>query len=280
MIETAPAYRHCAEVARSRATNFYAGIRVLPPERRQAMCALYAFARRIDDIADAPGAGDDRMAQLEEQRQLLGRLAEADDDPVAVALDDAVTRFPIPISAFHDLIDGAEMDVEGARYEDFSDLEVYCRRVAGSIGRLSLSLFVCEQDEAAERRADDLGVALQLTNILRDVREDLANGRVYLPRRDLAAFGCRPAGERLAGDVEGLIHFEARRARGWFERGMGLVPLLDRRSAICVGVMAGIYRRLLERIDGHPDVVLRKRATLPGWEKGLVAVRVLSGVGR
>ena len=280
MISPEVAYRHCAEVTRASATNFSAGIRVLPPDRRQALCAVYAFARRVDDIADDPDGSRDRLADLERQRSVLGRLDQARDDPVAVALGDAAERFPIPISAFHDLIDGVEMDVTGARYEDFSDLELYCRRVAGSVGRLSLSVFVCEQHDAAERRADDLGVALQLTNILRDVREDLANGRLYLPRRDLAAFGCHPAGSVLDGDVEGLIHFEASRARSWFERGMSLLPLLDRRSAICVGVMAGIYRRLLDRIDSEPGVALRTRARLAGWEKGLVAARVLSGVRR
>ena len=185
--------------------------------------------------------------------------------------------YPIPVEAFGELIDGVEMDVAGTHYETFSDLLPYCRRVAGAIGRLSLGVFETREREAASLYADDLGVAFQLTNILRDIREDLEHERVYLPAEDLERFGC----DLSAPDdrINDLIRFEADRARAWFESGLKLLPLLDRQSAACVGAMAGIYRRLLGRIERRPDLVLRGRVSLPTWEKGWVAVRSLAAVG-
>ncbi|MEU2779975.1 squalene/phytoene synthase family protein, partial [Streptomyces sp. NPDC007162] len=178
------------------------------------------------------------------------------------------------------------MDVRGETYETWDDLKVYCRCVAGAIGRLSLGVFGTEPGargaERAPEYADTLGLALQLTNILRDIREDAANGRTYLPQDDLAKFGCSagldgpipPEGS----DFAGLVHFEVRRARALFAEGYRLLPMLDRRSGACVAAMAGIYRRLLDRIEREPDAVLRGRVSLPGHEKAYVAVRGLSGI--
>jgi phytoene synthase len=191
----------------------------------------------------------------------------------------------LPLDAFVDLIDGVRMDVVGTRYERFDELVVYCRRVAGSIGRLCLAVFGSEHPEAAAL-ADDLGVAMQLTNILRDVREDALNGRVYLPGEDLRRFGW-PGGER--GDAEAiaavlpaapgalaeLVHFEAARNREWFERGSQLVSLLDRRSAACVIAMSRIYRNLLEHIDARPERILEGRVSLPVAVKARVAIASL-----
>ena len=267
------AYRHCEDVTRLRAGNFYHGIRLLPAPRRAALCAVYALARKVDDIADGPLEQEEQLRLLGDVRSRLGALGAVEDDPVLVAVADAAVRYPIPVDAFQDLLDGAEMDVVGAEYETFSELLVYCRRVAGSIGRLSLGVFETHDREQAVRHADDLGVALQLTNILRDVREDLERGRVYLPAADLERFGCTLTPLEVSGPVSELVRFEAERARGWFARGLRLLPLLDRRSAICVAAMAGIYRRLLDRIERRPELVLRERLSLPGWEKGWVAVR-------
>jgi phytoene synthase len=271
------AYRHCEEVTRARAGNFYYGIRLLPERRRSALCAVYALARRIDDVADGALASEDKLDLLGRTRAELAALDAPGDDPVLVALADAATRFPIPLDGFADLVDGAEMDVRGTRYPRFDDLVVYCRRVAGSIGRLSLGVFETADRKAAARLADDLGVAFQLTNILRDLGEDAARGRVYVPEEDLERFGCA-AGDSFDGPVDDLVHFEAARAREWFERGLRLLPLLDRRSGVCVAAMAGIYRRLLERIDSRPTLVLCERVSLPPWEKGWVAVRSLAVV--
>jgi phytoene synthase len=270
------AYRHCRAITRSRAGNFSYGIRLLPRAKRDALSAVYALARRIDDIADGDLAAPDRLEALAHERNAIGRLASSPDDPVHLAVADAAGRYAIPLAAFGDLIDGAEDDVRGARYETWDELEVYCRRVAGSIGRLSLGIFGTADREAAEQHADDLGVALQLTNILRDIREDLATGRVYLPQEDLDRFGCELGPDGVAGPIDELVRFEAARAREWFARGLQLLPLLDRQSATCVSAMAGIYRRLLDLIERRPEAVLVGRVSLTGWDKGWVAARSLT----
>jgi len=307
---TVVAYRHCEAITRATAANFYYGIRLLQPERRRAMCAVYAFARRVDDIGDGPLAHEDKLRRLDEQAQALSELSErsvsSGTDLVTVALKDAYGRFDVPPDALEALIAGVRMDVEGTTYESFDDLVLYCRRVAGAIGRACLAIFALRDpagtDRArAQRLADDLGVALQLTNILRDVREDASDGRVYLPAEDLRRFGLIAAGDeheaastitRLAiadgagaggevvGDAEqlnALVRFQADRARRWFDRGMTLTPLLDRRSAACVLAMAGIYSRLLERIASNPARALRERIALPMREKTWVAARSMLG---
>lgn len=272
------AYEHCRRIARASGSSFYAGMRLLPADRRAALFAVYALARRIDDIADGDLAPAEKRTALELERAHLADVAGS-DDPVLVALADAAARFPIPLDAFGDLVDGAEMDIEGRAYETFADLERYCRCVAGSIGRLSLGVFDCTDRSRGDALADDLGVALQIGNVLRDVGEDAANGRVYLPREDLERFGCEARDGRFEGPIELVIAFEAERGLGWLRRGLELVPLLDRRSASCVLAMAGKYRRLLERIASEPSLVLRGRLSLRPWEKGLVLARSLAGAG-
>jgi phytoene synthase len=232
-----------------------------------------------------------KTARLEETRSLLTRIREDDideddTDPVGVALAHAARTFPIPLGGLDELIDGVLMDVRGETYETWDDLKRYCRCVAGAIGRLSLGVFGTEPGargaERAPEYADTLGLALQLTNILRDVREDAEGGRTYLPADDLAKFGCSGgfAGPTPAegSDFAGLVHFEVRRARALFAEGYQLLPMLDRRSGACVAAMAGIYRRLLDRIERDPEAVLRGRVSLPGREKAYVAVRGLSGL--
>ncbi|MEU2159754.1 presqualene diphosphate synthase HpnD [Streptomyces chengbuensis] len=285
------AYSYCEAVTGTQARNFAYGIRLLPADKRQAMSALYAFSRRVDDIGDGLLGETAKRDRLEGTRELLGRIRdgavdEDDTDPVAVALADAAQRFPIPLDALDELIDGVLMDVRGETYETWDDLKVYCRCVAGAIGRLSLGVFGtlpgARGTERASEYADTLGLALQLTNILRDVREDASNGRTYLPGDDLAKFGCTGGFHRAippsGADFTGLVHFEVRRARGLFAEGYRLLPMLDRRSGACVAAMAGIYRRLLERIERDPMAVLRGRVSLPGREKAYVAVRGLSGL--
>ncbi|MFD8147419.1 presqualene diphosphate synthase HpnD [Streptomyces sp. NPDC059708] len=282
------AYSYCEAVTGTQARNFAYGIRLLPTDKRQAMSALYAFSRRVDDIGDGTLPPEAKLARLEETRALLGRIRaeeidEDDTDPVAVALAHAARRFPIPLGGLDELIDGVLMDVRGQEYETWDDLKTYCRCVAGAIGRLSLGVFgTVGPGEHAAEYADTLGLALQLTNILRDVREDAGNGRTYLPAEDLAKFGCSEgfaAGRLPAGsDFPGLVHHEVRRARALFTEGYRLLPMLDRRSGACVAAMAGIYRRLLDRIEREPGAVLRGRVSLPPHEKAYVAVRGLSGL--
>lgn len=285
-VSEAEAYRCCERIVRTRARNFSYGIRLLPPPKRRALSAVYAFARRIDDIGDGGGPPGGRLTRLCAARAALHAPEPDRDDLVLVALRDAARRYPIPLRAFDDLIDGCAADVQGARYDRADDLVTYCRCVAGSIGRLSLGVFGARDVRAATPPADALGVALQLTNILRDVREDRLAGRIYLPAEDLGRFGCTldlaPDGgfadppERL----ETLIRFEVERARGWYYRGLRLLPLLDRRSAACAAAMAGIYQNLLERIAADPAAALSARSALPTWEKAMVAARALVGAGR
>jgi phytoene synthase len=293
------AYRRCEQITRQQARNFAYGIALLPAAKRQALSAVYAVARRIDDIGDGALPAADKLAALSRARAAIAALGEqttryngssgadrrenGQGDPVLVALADAAARFPIPLSAFGELIDGCEADVRGTGYATFAELERYCRCVAGSIGRLSLGVFGSKDAAAAEPLADALGIALQLTNILRDIREDLASGRVYLPAEDLERFGCSlPAGpgQEPPADaaLERLVRFEAERARAWYAIGMRLLPLLDRRSAASAGAMAGIYLRLLEHIAAAPSAALARRLSLPAREKALVAGRCLAGV--
>ena len=279
------AYATCAEITRSEARNFSYGIRLLPAGKRRAMCAVYAFARRIDDIGDGDAPTDRKTEQLAACRADLHRLLDegvTGDDPVLVALQDAAHRLPIPLAAFDELIDGCQADVDGRRYETVDDLVGYCRCVAGSVGRLSLGIYDPPGADRIAGLADSLGVALQLTNILRDVREDRRNGRVYLPREDIDRFGCTleldDAGE-LADPPErfsALIRFEARRARDWYARGLRLLPMLDRRSAACTAAMAGIYLRLLLAIAADPDAIRSRRLSLSTAGKLRVAARALA----
>lgn len=286
---TRAAYEHCEQVTRTQARNFSYGIRLLPPAKRRALSAVYALARRIDDIGDGDLPPAVKLAALGQVRELVAGLASGAeapaDDPVLVALRDAALRFGLPLAAFGELIEGCEADVLGTTYGTFSELEHYCRCVAGSIGRLSLGVFGADDPAAAEPLADALGVALQLTNILRDIREDLGNGRVYLPAEDLRRFGCQlvpgQAGD-LAADssLRQLVRFEADRARQWYAQGTRLLPLLDWRSAASAGAMSGIYRRLLEHICAAPERALGERMSLPAGEKLLVAASCLAGVDR
>ncbi len=281
-LDTAAAYRHCEHVTRTQARNFSYGIRLLPPDKRRALSAIYAFARRIDDIGDGTLPAADKLALLGEARAAAADPGAHPGDPALVGLADAARRFPIPLSAFGELIDGCAADVRGTDYPAFDDLLHYCRCVAGSIGRLSLGVFGATDPRAAEPLADALGVALQLTNILRDIREDHAGGRVYLPAADIERFGCVLAPGSLppgadAGRFADLVRFEAKRAREWYSTGLRLLPMLDRRSAACTAAMAGIYRRMLDRIAAAPAAVAGGRMSLPAWEKAWVAARCLAG---
>jgi phytoene synthase len=202
---------------------------------------------------------------------------------VLTALADASTRFPLPLRAFAELIEGVEMDVRGTSYPTFDELAHYCRCVAGSIGRLSLGVFGSSDPETATVLADKLGIAMQLTNILRDLREDAEASRVYLPKEDLVRFGCDgdlvPASGPPSPSPQfvRLIGFQVERAQRFFAEGLCLLPLLDRRSAACVSAMSGIYRHLLARIARRPEAVLEARVSLPAWQKAEIAVRSLLG---
>jgi phytoene synthase len=282
------AYAAAEAITRDQARNFYYGIRLLSAPKRSALCALYALARRADDIGDGDLPAAEKTVELVRLRDEIRELDRPGSpvvtaDPVLMAVADAGRRYPVPFGAFEELVDGVEMDVVGRSYQTFEDLVEYCRCVAGAIGRLCLGVFGHKPHARAGEYADTLGIALQQTNILRDIREDLGNGRIYLPQEDLDRFGVTlklDADGNLAdpsGGLAELIRFSCARARTWYDEGLQLIPLLDRRSAACATAMAGIYRRLLRQIEDDPTLVFTQRLSLSGPDKVRVAVRALAG---
>ena len=240
------AYAEVQRLTRRRARNFAYGIMVLPREKRRAIAAIYAFARRVDDIADGSLPNAEKRARLERLRGALDRRAV--DDAMLVALADARERFAIPDHALRALIDGGIQDLEQTRYASFEELRGYCEKVAGAVGVACLAVYGGDDVERAER----LGIALQLINIIRDVREDWQLGRVYLPQDELASFGVSErdiAGGNVSRAWHSFMSFQAERARTYLQDGLGLVRSLDSRSALCVSTFAGLYRATLERIE-------------------------------
>ncbi len=276
-MNTEAAYEWCEGVTRREAKNFAYGIRLLRKPERQAMSAVYALARRIDDIGDGDAASEVKLSGLQNVRKDIDPIDPHTNDPVLWAVADAARRYQLPMECFGEIIDGCEMDVHGTSYETIDDLVKYCRNVAGSVGRLSLAIFGTDHPAEAVPLADSLGVALQLTNILRDVLEDRSFGRVYLPRADAGRVHCSPDLSGPPAEVARLVEFECGRAEEWFEEGLQLLPLLDGRSRACVSAMSGIYRHLLKRIEGNPLAVTQGRVSVPTWEKVTVALQSLAG---
>ncbi|WP_339328983.1 phytoene/squalene synthase family protein [Streptomyces formicae] len=281
--EVDAAYAYCERLTHHRAGNFRYGIRLLPRPDRRALCAVYAYAREIDDLADGGLDTDAKHRELSRMRQQLTNLG-AHPDPVCVALGDATRRCPIPLEAFGELIDGVEMDVDGTTYSTFDDLYLYCDRVAGSVGRLCVGVFPPSSNPDAARLASTLWIGMQLTNILRDIAEDAEAGRVYLPREDLRTFvpdmSSPPISFRSGPGFDALVRFEAERALRFYTEGLRLLPYLCRRSAACLGTMAGVYLRMLIRIADEPSQLLDHRITVPAWEKLEIAVRTMAGLPR
>jgi phytoene synthase len=279
------AYAACLDITRTEARNFYYGIRLLPPAKRNALSALYALARRIDDIGDGDLPLEDTRTALAGVRKDLGRLGDV-DEPVYLAVADAARRYPVPLGAFEELVAGVETDLTDVRIGDFDELVVYCRRVAGSVGRLCLSIFgpTGSTDlETLATYADQLGIALQQTNILRDIREDLINDRIYLPADELERFDARIELDEHGnlddpqGRLAGYIRYAAGRAQDWYSLGWRLLPYLDWRSGASCRAMSGIYHHLLRRIGANPVLVYDRRLSLSAGEKAQVALASLAG---
>jgi 15-cis-phytoene synthase len=240
------AYAEVERLTRRRARNFAYGIMVLPREKRRATAAIYAFARRVDDIADGDLPVEEKRARLSRLRAQLD--ATPGDDAMLVALADARTRFPIPRQALDALIDGGMQDLDHTRYADFDELRGYCTRVAGAVGIACVAVYGSDDVE----RAETLGIALQLINIIRDVREDWELGRVYLPQDELSSFGVSDediAARNVSPAWHALMTFQAERSRAYLQDGLGLLRSLDSRSALCVSTFAGLYRATLDRIE-------------------------------
>lgn len=271
------AYGFCARVARARARNFAYGFLFLPRAKKRAMNAAYAFSRVCDDVVDEERPREDKVLLLAECRRELDRCLERpSENPIFLALADTARRFDIPLAHFHELIDGVEMDLDARRYRDFADLYPFCYKVAGVVGLISLRIFGASDLERARAGAVDLGIAMQLTNILRDVREDLDHGRVYFPQDELARFGVMEedlhAGRVTPGFRE-LMAFSVARAREYFARGRALIPLLEPDARFCPAVLQGIYSRLLDRMEGVGYDVFAHRVRLSGPHKLWLVLR-------
>jgi phytoene synthase len=265
------AYADVMRITRRKARNFAWGVMVLPRPKRQAVAALYAFARRVDDIADGALDPEERRSRLEDCRAAVESLPTSPNgDSVLVALADAMSRYPIPKSALLDLVDGGLMDVDKTRYANWQELHEYCRRVAGAVGLACASVYGPRDRAAADPLAERLGLALQQINIMRDVREDWQLGRVYLPQDELERFGVTEADiaeGRTGAAWRELMDHQAARADRLLRAGLDLLPLLDRRSALCVRAFAGIYRGLLVQMRDRNYDVFSARPQLSRVEK-------------
>jgi phytoene synthase len=275
------AYSVCRHIARSSAKNFYYGFMLLPSRKRNALSAVYAFMRHADDLSDDPG-----MAPQERREKLAGFLESyrrametgRTDDPVFLALRDSQLRYDIPMELLEQLVAGTGMDVrEGSGengsplvvYESFADLYGYCYHVASVVGLVCIRIFGY-RDPAAEEYAEHLGIAFQLTNILRDVKEDAAMARVYLPQEDLEKFGVTAA-ELGSGEpmekLRPLLEFEAARARKFYLSAERLIPLIEEVSQPALWAMVEIYRGILDRIERRNYDVYSERVRLSTGDK-------------
>jgi len=266
-------YDFCVSLSRREARNFYYSFLVLPPERRRSMCALYAFLRRTDDLADAPGPAPEKARSIDAWRRSLDDAlgGRADDWAGLPALADTVHRHAIPPGYLHEVIDGVAMDLVPRPFATFDDLHRYCYRVASVVGLSCLHIWGFRSDGGrAESLAEACGVALQLTNIVRDVREDAIQGRVYLPQDDLRRFGVDPAelaAPRTTGRVRALLEFQGGRASEYYDLARPLAPLVDPVGRPVLLAIVGIYRALLDEIIRRDYDVLSERVSLPTYRK-------------
>ncbi len=271
------AYDHCRRVAKEHARNFYYAFRTLPARKRNAIYAAYAFCRLCDDIADGEMPLEDKRRLFAATRDSLAEPSdEGSRDPVFRALADAAKVFDIPDDYLEEIIQGVEMDLALTRFQTFEELRTYCYKVASVVGLLCIEVFGYEDPEAKER-AVDLGLAMQLTNILRDVREDAKRGRIYIPLDDLERFGYteRELFDGVVNDAfRNLMRFQTARARGFFDSGKLLIPLLSAKSRPCPAVLHGVYSAILDRIEAEGFNVFERRIGLTTTRKLIITARL------
>ena len=281
--EVAVSYEYCRNLAKAAARNFYYGFALLPPAKRDALCALYAFMRRADDISDSAGEPRDKQTALKSWRTRLDDALEGNynGNRILPAFHHAVERYEIPAEYFHDLLSGAEMDLSVRRYETFDLLRRYCYCVAGTVGLCCVRVFGFQDPEALDL-APRLGIAFQLTNILRDVREDFGMGRIYLPQEDLALYGC--AEERLGDQAASpefvsVMKFETARAWKFYEEGVRLQGLISRDSQAALWTLTRIYSGVLRKVETIDyDVLAKPRPGLSRMEKAWIMLRAGTGL--
>ncbi len=264
-------YAYCRDVSRRRAKNFYYSFVLLKPEQRDAMCAIYAFMRYCDDLSDETGTTTlETMGTWREEldRALAGEFG---DHPVWPAFHDTVKRYRIPHQYFHDMIDGVSSDLTPQVVRTFEDLYRYCYRVASVVGLTIIHIFGFDDPRALEL-AEKCGIAFQLTNILRDVQEDIGLGRVYLPEEDLRRFGVDPGAISYSPGFFELMKFEAGRARTFYDEAMPLIRMVHRESRASLWALIQIYYRLLRRIEEKQYRVLDERIRLSTPEKAWLVI--------
>jgi len=279
MIRLEESQQHCRAVAKSRAKNFYYSFVLLPPDKKDAMCAMYAFMRYCDDLSDEPGATRTAMDRWRDAltEALAGR---PDASPVWPAFLDAVARYHIPHRYFYDMIEGVASDLEPRPIQNFDELYRYCYRVASVVGLTTIHIFGFDSPEAP-LLAEKCGIAFQLTNILRDVREDAGLGRTYLPQEDLARFGVSLddlTSSRRSEAFDHLMEFEIARARAYYEESAPLAAMIHADSRRAMRALIAIYRSLLDRIAESPADVLTRRVSLPASQKVWIVLRAAMGL--
>jgi phytoene synthase len=278
MISATESYAYCRGVAKQRARNFYYSFILLPEDRKKAMCAMYAFMRYCDDLSDEPGA---TKSGIEKWRGALhdALAGKPGPEPLWPAFLDAVSRYRIPHEYFDEMIEGVASDLEPRTISTFDELYRYCYQVASVVGLTTIHIFGFHSREALPL-AEKCGIAFQLTNILRDVREDAALGRIYLPSEDLERFGVSPEDLKLARRTEPfgrLMEFEVDRARRYYRESGRLLDLVDREARASLWALIAIYSSLLEHVaESHYDV-LSRRISLSGAEKAWIVLRAALG---
>lgn len=271
-------YAYCDRIARTRARNFYPAFRFLRKERRLALSAFYAFCTLSDDISDDSSSltFSQKVEKLQSWRSALDNCFQGDPQaPIFIALADAIQRFALPRQPFDDLLRGIEMDLQPRRYATFADLRAYCRCVASSVGRVAVRIFGCDHP-GADDYADNLGIAFQLTNILRDLKEDASRQRIYLPSSDLRQCGYS-ADELLRGVADErfdrLMAIQIGRAQRLYREGAELFNFLEADGRRVFGMMTATYHALLQKIARRPRLVQSRRARLSRWQKLRIAAR-------
>lgn len=278
--ELKASYRSAQAVARKRARNFYYSFVVLPPEKRRAFHAVYAFMRYCDDISDGNASLENKRAMLREWRaQLDGAFSgKHQENPILPAFRDTASTFSIPAQYFHWIIDGAEMDLNTFQYETFDDLYKYCFHVASAVGLVCLQIFGFSE-ERAKKYAEQCGIAFQLTNILRDIKEDAEMGRIYLPAEDLRKFSYTPEELRrgvVNDSFKNLMRFEAERTREYYSQAQSLFPLIEEASRPALWAMIEIYRRILDKIVERRFDVFNNSIHVANSQKAAIALRALA----
>lgn len=276
--ELRESYAYSENLARREAGNFYHAFRILPHAQRQAMCALYAFMRIADDLSDGSETVDLKRSALADYRaELRGALQGEWKRPLFPALIDTVQTFQIPVRYLEEVIDGVEMDLTVTSYGTFQDLYKYCYRVASAVGLCCIHVWGFD-DQRALVCAESAGIAFQLTNILRDLREDADRGRIYIPQEDLAAYGYDQQDLRqgLRNDAfRNLMQFEVARAHRYYEQGEALQELLKPAGRAVFSVMLSTYRGILREIERRDFDVFRGRVRLSRWRKLALVLRAL-----